>query len=187
MRLYTDSESFGIARHRFRCASGVLLCQHRNVLLWRDSSYRNTSEFVASVIGLYGLCFHVPGGHNQALAVELRGDSITSLSWAEKARVKSNLASNASMVFTLLLAVTGIRVARKSHISGEDNWLADMLSRGMTLDDIVERDARFSGIPKLEFPMDELLDLCNPRHLLSSDEEFGAFWGRIQSSLKVTL
>ena len=51
--------------------------------------------------------------------VELRGDSITALTWAETGRPRGSLVTNASMVLTLLCVALGLTVRRSTHISGE--------------------------------------------------------------------
>ena len=62
-----------------------------------DASYQNTAEFIAAALGVRGLAAF--GGRNQA--IEMRGDSITALTWSRKRGVRSPLASNASIFYAL--------------------------------------------------------------------------------------
>jgi hypothetical protein len=55
-----------------------------------DAAYQNTAEFTAVVLGIRGL----QQLGITACSVELRGDSITALTWAESGRFKSDLVGN---------------------------------------------------------------------------------------------
>jgi ribonuclease HI len=94
-----------------------------------EAAYQNTAEFTAAVLGIRGL----QQLGLTACSVELRGDSITALTWAESGRFKSNLLGNASTVFILQNISIGVTVDRVTHITGDANWRADMLSRKGTI------------------------------------------------------
>lgn len=90
-----------------------------------DSSFQNTAEFIGCILGLVGLV--TLGVRN--VDVEVRGDSIAALTWAETERPRGHVVTNASMVFTLLCICFGLDVKRGVHIPGEENWRCDRLSR----------------------------------------------------------
>ena len=63
-----------------------------------DSSFQNTAEYIGCILGLAGLALL---GVRDA-DVEIRGDGVAALAWAETERPRGELVTNASMVFTLL-------------------------------------------------------------------------------------
>ena len=77
------------------------------------------------ILGLVGLV--TLGVRN--VDVEVRGDSIAALTWAETERPRGHVVTNASMVFTLLCICFGLDVKKGVHIPGEENWRCDRLSR----------------------------------------------------------
>ena len=90
-----------------------------------DSSFQNTAEYIGCILGVVGL---VLLGVRDA-DIEILGDSIAALTWAETERARGQLVTNASMVFTLLSIRFNLDVKKGVHISGEDNWRCDRLSR----------------------------------------------------------
>ena len=112
--------------------------------------------------------------------VELRGDSITALTWAETGRPRGSLVTNASMVFTLLCVALGLTVRRSTHISGEKNWRCDTLSRTdeplrETMDRIGKGNSPARGRES---------DAVNSPSLCTEGEEkFRAFWKEIRELL----
>jgi ribonuclease HI len=148
-----------------------------------DSSYQNTAEYIGVILGLVALAKIGVRG----VDVELRGDSITALTWAETGRPRGSLVTNASMVFTLLCVALGLTVRRSTHISGEKNWRCDTLSRTdeplrETMDKIGRGDS-----PAIDIPGDEramrLFALCSPSLCTEGEERFRAFWKEIRELL----
>jgi ribonuclease HI len=90
-----------------------------------DSSYQNTAEYIGVILALIAMVklgFH-------GVDVEIRGDSISALTWAETGRPRGELVTNASIVFTLLCVATGLTVPKATHLEAKDNWRCDALSR----------------------------------------------------------
>lgn len=119
--------------------------------------------------------------------VELRGDSITALTWAETGRPRGSLVTNASMVFTLLCVALGLTVRRSTHISGEKNWRCDTLSRtDKPLRETMDRIGRGDS-PAIDIPGDvramRLFALCSPSLCTEGEEKFRAFWKEIRELL----
>ena len=79
-----------------------------------DSSYQNTSEYIGALIGVIGL---VQLGL-RGMDIELRGDSMSALTWAETERPRGELVTNATMVYTVLCVTYGIEAKRTSHAGG---------------------------------------------------------------------
>jgi hypothetical protein len=63
------------------------------------------------------------------VAIQVRGDNTSALTWAVKARPKGNLATNADMVFALICIMGDFRITKETWISGKENWRCDILSR----------------------------------------------------------
>ena len=152
-----------------------------------DSSFQNTAEYIGCTLGLIGLALL----GIRDVDVEVRGDSVAALTWAETERPRGELVTNASIVFTLLVIHFGLDVKKSVHISGEDNWRCDRLSRlsesglgvaqslaGMGLGDtvIIELQQRCQ--------VQKLLASCDPGICLDGDDAFLAFWGGIRDALK---
>jgi hypothetical protein len=142
-----------------------------------DSSHQNTSEFIGAILVVMTL--HKLGIRNPK--VMLRGDSITALTWASEERFRGDLVTNASIVFILLMIATGTEIVSQHHIPGEDNWRCDGLSRpslGKTAEEL-----GLSGVRLLSLTDDpdiaEILQLCDPRCSIDSEDDFSSFWRRV--------
>lgn len=151
-----------------------------------DSSFQNVAEYIGGLVGLVGL---IKLGVSN-VAVEFRGDSLTALSWAKKEKSKGELVSNAAIVFSLLCIRFGLNVQETKHISGEQNWRCDALSRLSqgestlieTLRTIERSNTRVVDLDD-DAGTSVLLQCCDPRLSLDEEEEFISFWTRVQNSL----
>ena len=151
-----------------------------------DSSFQNVAEYIGGLIGLVGLL--KLGISN--VAVEFRGDSLTALSWAKKVKSKGKLVSIAAIVFSLLCIKFGLNVQETTHISGEENWRCDTLSR-LTQEDftitealvrIGRRDTKVIDISDINSTT-TLLRNCSPQEILKREDDFLRFWTEVQSAL----
>ena len=95
-----------------------------------DSSFQNTMEFMAVVLGLGLLAKE--GVHNARF--RLRGDSRTSLAWAKKHRFKPGPSEATASAFLLFNQVCGLCMGEEDNefILGLINVECDGLSRGKT-------------------------------------------------------
>ena len=93
-----------------------------------DSSFQNTMEFMAVVLGLGLLAKE--GIHNARF--RLRGDSRTSLAWAKKHRFKPGPSEATASAFLLFNQVCGLCMGEEDNefILGLINVECDGLSRG---------------------------------------------------------
>ena len=92
----------------------------------RDSSYQNAMELLGVAFAL--LVAVRLGARNTS--VNLRGDSVTVLAWAKDNRFNSELAMAASSLVLMICQHFDIVVGDTQHLSSEDNWVCDELSRG---------------------------------------------------------
>ena len=137
-----------------------------------DASYQNTAEFIAAILGIRGLAKL----NLTPRKVNLRGDSITALTWAGSGKFKGDLVGNAAIIFILQGIYSDVTVDRVIHLPAEDNWRADYLSRGGTIESLIEqnRDMNFPQI--IDLNGDEVIALCDPNMPTSSESEFNSFW-----------
>ena len=115
----------------FRRAGGTEVCMGgsavdlRSLEFGDDSSFQNVSEFIGAILGFIGL---IRLGVTDT-DVQLRGDSISALTWAHTERYRGQLVSNAALVFTMIAVACGLDVKSVTHIPGSENQRCDELSR----------------------------------------------------------
>ena len=146
-----------------------------------DSSFQNTSEFIAVVLSLRILRTRFP----EVKAIALRGDSVSALTWASKGQFRGDLVTNASILYTLILIVTGIEVVGdpiEFHIKGDDNWRCDGLSRGKSMSDIGMNHVDFMDLNNDPLSL-ELLSLCDPAASIEIDSDFTGFFKRCNAAI----
>lgn len=151
-----------------------------------DSSFQNTAEYVGCILGMVGL---VLLGVRDA-DIEIRGDSVAALTWAETERPRGQLVTNASMVFTLLSIRFNLDVKKGTHIPGEDNWRCDKLSRLGESQMGVPEALEAMGLTETvvvnlqeNAQVQALLACCDPGRSLEGEEVFLGFWGEVRSAL----
>jgi hypothetical protein len=151
-----------------------------------DSSFQNSAEYIGCILGMVGL---VLLGVRDA-DIELRGDSVAALTWAETERPRGQLVTNASMVFTLLSICFNLDVKKGVHISGDDNWRCDRLSRLGESGEGVPEALEAMGLTdtavlnlQVNASVRTLLACCDPRRKLEGEEVFLGFWGEVRGAL----
>lgn len=145
-----------------------------------NAAYQNTAEFIAAVMGIRGLT-HL---NLKPRSVNLRGDSITALTWAETGKFKGELVGNAAVIFILQGLYRNITINKVIHLAAAENWRTDFLSRGGTIEKLLERDPHL-GLPKvIDLNGDEIIQLCNPNVSTSSEKDFNDFWARARRTLE---
>lgn len=143
-----------------------------------NSAWQNLCEVTAVLLGLRGLRRLGVG----ACSVCLRGDSITALTWCEKGVIRSSMhLLNVATILVLQNQITGFAIGNTVHLPAEHNTAADYLSRtrgGVRSLHTFMNDDKFKDM--VDIPLDELafLELCDPRTLAESDDEFFGFWER---------
>lgn len=145
-----------------------------------DSSFQNTSEFIAIVLCLRVLRAVFP----EVKTISLRGDSVSALTWASKGQFRGDIITNSSILHTLILIVTGIEIVGDPilHIRGEDNWRCDGLSRGKSMLDIGMNHVKFFDLNSDPLSM-ELLSLCDPATPIEIESDFANFFRRCNGAI----
>lgn len=145
-----------------------------------NAAYQNTAEFIAAVLGIRGLSQL----NLRPRSVNLRGDSVTALTWADTGKFKGELVGNAAVIFILQGLYRDIAIDKIIHLSAADNWRTDFLSRGGTIEELIEKDPSL-GTPKVvELNGDKIIKLCNPNVPTSSESDFNDFWARARCTLE---
>jgi hypothetical protein len=145
------------------------------------SAFQNTAEFLAIVVGLAVLANKGQRGSG----VRLRGDSRSSLKWAATQRFRPGPSRKAAMAFVAIGTRFGFSVEEAEHIKGVTNVQCDKMSRHCSpthpevgLPETVVLEP--SQVPVVV----DLLRACDPTILVSSDSEFEAAWGQIDSAVR---
>jgi hypothetical protein len=146
-----------------------------------DSGFQNAVEYIAIVSGFIALAMAGVSGES----VVIRGDNISSLSWALRETYKGTLTRNASVVYTLLGIEYDLSVAEGYHVPGINNVMCDALSRYYSspqhygYDD--EHIVLFDGHPTLI----RLLSLMDPTiDRMSNFDTAPIFLAEVQSVVK---
>lgn len=145
-----------------------------------NSSYQNLAEFIGAVISVIG-ALHV-GTADQPL--ELRGDSVTALTWAITERPRGVLVTRAAIVWTLLCLASGVNIHAVTHVPGSENTVCDQLSRrGTCSKDTVEEHALKMGLTGCVVNLsgnkivEDIILACAPiPGDENTEEEFIKFW-----------
>ena len=137
-----------------------------------EASFQNTAEFIAAVLGIRGL--EQLGIRPESVC--LRGDSITALTWASTGRFKGELVGNAATVFVLQNIYRKIAISEVVHLAAEENWRADYLSRGGGMKGLLQKDSNLKMPKIIELNQDEVILLCDPKRLTSTEDDFNNFW-----------
>ncbi|KAJ1385755.1 hypothetical protein B484DRAFT_440366, partial [Ochromonadaceae sp. CCMP2298] len=135
-----------------------------------DSGLQNVAEFLAIICAIWGLFvlglegLRVNGRFPTRIVLE--GDSASALAWAEKGRVRSDLATNAAIVFVLLGVATGIQVLWGKHVPAKENGRTDYMSRlsedGKDWEGLAREHPDLTGMRVLDLDVGELLQLARP-------------------------
>jgi hypothetical protein len=146
-----------------------------------EARYQNTAEFLGPILGIEGL----KELGLTAKSIHLRGDSITALTWASTEKFKGELVSNAASVFILQGILSGVSVGKVTHLSAEENWRTDLLSRGGTIEQLLLKDPELMKPKQLDIiKQKDILALCNPRREMNDEKEFRSFWIEIKEVLQ---
>jgi hypothetical protein len=122
-------------------------------LIEGDSSFQNTVEFIA-VITAYAIM--AKRGHKD-LAIHLKGDSTTALSWAKDQRFRIGRSRNSAVVYTVMHMETGFRSEETEFFDSESNFFCDDMSR------LVDPAGQPYNYPE---NMIERIDCSNPNDLV---------------------
>jgi hypothetical protein len=142
---------------------GYCACDIEYFLFKEDSSYQNTSEFIAQTMAIAWLTS--VGIVNQP--IHLIGDSISAITWAKDRKFNSVNCQRAAILFTTLGFYSCNYVAEVEHISGVMNDNNDGLSRFKKVDEIPDYYKPFEHLRiyiEKDVKLLKLLNWCNPIH-----------------------
>jgi hypothetical protein len=153
--------------------------------LMNDSSYQNTVEFLAI---LAAVCHLVRKDRRNGVAISLRGDSVTALSWAGDMSFRGSSVRKAAMVFAYITSKFNVNVVSVHHIAGVDNDIPDAISRNL---DTSKKGVMWKTIPTnsnlegLDHLSLKLINLCSPLSPLESTEDYASFWRSVVEVVEV--
>jgi hypothetical protein len=144
----------------------------------QDSSFQNTAEYIASLLCARGL---VLLGAADAPVIH-RGDSKTALAWVQRGTTRSDAAVRAGLLWGMAIMQHRTDVVGVVHLTHSENGRADILSRHGSWEEVLALDRETFGgrLPseatKLQLDCAELLELCDPRSPIDTDESFCGFF-----------
>ena len=135
-----------------------------------QSSFQNTCEFIAALVGLSAaITLGAKDGQ-----VELAGDSKTALRWLETWKFKSGPSNKAAMLYVALGLKFNIRLDKQIFVLGVDNTVCDRLSRGTHPKDLGFLENQYSDD---EDPhITSLLSLCKPLFVETQSYDLVTQW-----------
>jgi hypothetical protein len=142
--------------------------------LQQHSGYQNVAEFIACVAG-YIIMARLKIKH---VAVKLKGDSISSLTWASTERFRSPHGRSSALIFTLLGINFDYTVSETEHIPGVLNTVHDDLSRNILAKELGYQKELIMNFDS--YPMNSLLELCDP----SGRMDMLDMWSEIEHYIK---
>jgi hypothetical protein len=156
-----------------------------------DSSWQNVCEYIATTAATKGASILSKRGvlvdGKPPRGVWLRGDSVTALTWADKGRVKSERAVNASLFSVMQSVKLGMPVLGWDHLPKELNTRADRISRraetSLSLRALVDSDPGMVDAEIIDLHMEQEVLLSNPMHRLDTPGALESYWARAQEVL----
>jgi len=160
-------------------------------LNFTKSDFQNLAEFIGGIFAARGLArlkgADVDGTPWANTPFAFRGDSLSSLAWLKKGKVRSDLASPAGVVYVYQNIHLDLPLVRDDCAwqAGVDNGLTDKLSRNGCIEDLDRKQPGrgWLQVPRVDLAPEAILDLCGPRNFLDSEHEFEQFMGRVQRAL----
>ncbi|KAJ1437168.1 hypothetical protein B484DRAFT_392945, partial [Ochromonadaceae sp. CCMP2298] len=154
-----------------------------------DSAYQNEAEYTAvtcairgaAMLRKRGLLVDAPKG------IWLRSDSITSLTWAEKGRVRSELAINAALVSIMQCVKRDVNVLGVDHLPKELNDNSDRISRRaetkLSLRQLVDSSPVMAGAEIIDLQAHDIVLLSDPMRRIDTPSTLAHFWTRTCAAL----
>jgi hypothetical protein len=142
-----------------------------------ESDYQNVAEFTGALVGLIALIREcVKNGVPLPRGVTFKGDSISALTWLDKAKHKGSLAFGASTLLNLIVVRYRIQIVGTEFIPGDDNNECDGMSRDthscVAFGDNHVRELHLDSNPFVT----EALRLSNPTLVDHYMKNFETFW-----------
>jgi len=160
-------------------SDGALLVRRAAALafpfaLGEDSSFQNSAEFLSLVVALVLI---VRLGLN-GVPVEIRGDSVSALTWAFKERFRAGRSLRATIAYVTIGSRYDLEVCEAVHVAGVDNVVCDRLSRGVSPTELgFGPETQLSQEDRAMAMM--ALELCDPTVTCEDIEDLAPFYGRV--------
>ena len=146
----------------------------RHLAFTTESKFQNVCKF----IGVRGV------------DIEIRGDSMSALTLAQKERTRGSQVTSAAMVYTLICVSYVIEAKSATHISGEGNFRYDQLSRisesGKTVEGVL-LGLGLEGAQNLMLEEDsrvmQLIECYRPSEPFVNEGSFISFWHKIVEAI----
>ena len=143
--------------------------------LGEDSSFQNTVEFIADVVGIAGFCALGYTGRG----IKLIGDNTSSLAWAATERFRAGRSRPAGILFMALAVTHDLVISDTEHLPGKRNLVCDSLSRAGSYEELGFRPSEcFDFVRHPLLP--RILLACDPRQDHSEDDSFYTLWRAAQ-------
>ena len=140
----------------------------------RDSSFQNSCEFIALLLGILTLA--QMGIRNES--VRLSGDSKTSLTWGVDGHFKGKLSQRSALVYILASLLFDNVAVESVHIPGVENVVCDDLSRFKVTVAELGIDCKIHTDLSAGSALHRILALVDPtlQSPLTSTDTFRDFW-----------
>jgi hypothetical protein len=142
-----------------------------------DAGFQNCAEFITAVIGIRA----ARRAGLDVRRIKLRGDSMSALSWA-KGHFRGTQVRAAGCVYVFQAAVYEIEWVRTEFLAGVENTRADKISRGDSWRKMQAQFTELRGLPfwagEDDVGAQQLIELCDPRYVVKSDEDMANRWHR---------
>ena len=138
-----------------------------------DSSFQNSMEFVAVVMGI--ACLGAMG-YSQA-KVRIIGNNTSSLAWSVKSSFREGRSRGAAICMVNISTRLGLEVNEGVHISGSTNEVCDGMSRDKWPTDYGFVDSQCISVEN-DWRLSLLLNLCNPLRSIDVISGFLETWSQ---------
>lgn len=159
----------------------------RGLQFGEDSSFQNVAEYIGATVGILTL---ITLG-TTCRDLEVRGDSVAALTWAQTERARGSRVTNAAIIFTVMCIMYDLDVKVATHIPGGDNHKCDRLSRLAESQQGTREamdDMGLGGCSVLDIQGNDsirhLVELCEPTRVFADESEFIVFWAAVRESLR---
>jgi hypothetical protein len=144
-----------------------------------DSSYQNTAEYLAVLLGLLLLALD----QHRDFTFAAHGDSVSSLAWLSADRVHSELALRANLGMVTLSVHCNAHAAETTHVAGVLNTVYDGLSRDQSPAQVGLDPALQLHLPTTH-PVAQFIALCDPLQPLPAAEDHLLLMGSFAALLR---
>jgi hypothetical protein len=142
--------------------------------LGEDSSFQNSAEFLSLVVAFVLIVRLGSAG----APVEIRGDSVSALTWAFKERFRAGRSLRATIAYVAIGSRYDLEVCDAVHVAGLDNVVCDRLSRGVTPTELGFGADTLLSSEEWLLSM-AALELCDPTVSCDDIGELAPFYGRV--------